>query len=52
MRRAKDDQQQLNSETESEGGEESDTMLKNDSKTNETMARVFGEESDESNCDV
>ena len=28
MRRAEDDQQQLNSETESEGGEESDTMLK------------------------
>ena len=32
MRRAADYQQQLNSETESEGGEEIDTMLKNDSE--------------------
>ena len=32
MRRAADYQQQLNSEAESEGGEEIDTMLKNDSE--------------------
>ena len=49
MRRAADYQQQLNSETESESGEEIDTMLKNDS---EKRARVFGEESDDSDCDV
>ena len=27
-------------------------MLKNDSETDKIMARVFGEESDESDCDV
>ena len=52
MRRAEDDQQQQNSETESEDGEESDTLLNNDSETDEIMARVFGHSDSESDHDI
>ena len=52
IRRAGADQQQQESEfeTESEDGEESDTMLNNDSETDEIMARVFGDSDNESDA--